>query len=328
MTGWLLIIFLLILGGVLSTLGDFLGTRIGKARLSIFKLRPRRTAVLITILTGSFISSISLLLMLLVDSQLRDGLFRLNDIQAELKQSRLSLLPLKKQSEVLELRIKKREEDLMQLEKDLFALRKGEVVITSGQSLGTFTLQLEDNSNVKEEIERIFSIANLNAFLRVKPGEAPNRKILLVRKDHVEQMQSIISDRRKWVINMRSAGNVLLGENYVYAFPEVLLNKNIVAKNEVIASNSFKNFESKPEYLNNQIKLLLASTLAEVKRRGSLVSEIQVDTKSINSLPLKLRKINSKNINLQAVSINKSDTAEKILVALEIAKNVFQSDPT
>ena len=107
MTGWLLVVFLLLLGGVLSTLGDLLGSRIGKARLSIFKLRPRRTAVLITILTGSFISSISLSLMILVDRQLRDGLFRLNDIQAELKESRLALLPLNKQRKVLEKRIKR-----------------------------------------------------------------------------------------------------------------------------------------------------------------------------------------------------------------------------
>ena len=53
MAGWLLIIVLLLLGGTLSTLGDLLGSRIGKARLSVFKLRHRRTAVLITILTGS-----------------------------------------------------------------------------------------------------------------------------------------------------------------------------------------------------------------------------------------------------------------------------------
>ena len=116
----------------MSTLGDFLGTKIGKARLSIFKLRPRRTAVLITILTGSFISSISLVLMILVDRQLRDGLFRLNDIQAELKESRMALLPLKQQRKILEERIQKVEKDLVQLEKDLLALRQGEVVITSG----------------------------------------------------------------------------------------------------------------------------------------------------------------------------------------------------
>ena len=33
MSGWALILVLLVLGGVLSTLGDRLGSRVGKARL-------------------------------------------------------------------------------------------------------------------------------------------------------------------------------------------------------------------------------------------------------------------------------------------------------
>lgn len=43
MTGWLLILSLLVLGGVLATLGDRLGSRVGKARLSLLGMRPRRT---------------------------------------------------------------------------------------------------------------------------------------------------------------------------------------------------------------------------------------------------------------------------------------------
>ncbi len=98
MSGWLLIISLLLLGGILATLGDLLGSRIGKARLSFWNLRPRRTAVLITVLTGSSISAISLGLMLLVSRQLRVGLFELETIQAKIKSG---------------------EKDLKQLEKDL-----------------------------------------------------------------------------------------------------------------------------------------------------------------------------------------------------------------
>ena len=85
MSGWLLILALLVLGGVLSTLGDRLGSRVGKARLSLFNLRPRKTAVVITALTGSLISAISLGLMLLVSNQLRVGLFELVQIQARLR---------------------------------------------------------------------------------------------------------------------------------------------------------------------------------------------------------------------------------------------------
>ena len=91
MSGWLLILALLVLGGVLSTLGDRLGSRVGKARLSLLGLRPRRTAVLITVLTGSLISAISLGLMLLVSERLRVGLFELDQLEARLRADRAAL---------------------------------------------------------------------------------------------------------------------------------------------------------------------------------------------------------------------------------------------
>jgi uncharacterized protein (DUF3084 family) len=90
-SGWLLILALLLLGGVLSTLGDRLGSKVGKARLSLLGMRPRRTAVLITVLTGSLISGISLGLMLLVSDRLRTGLFELDQIERRLRDSREAL---------------------------------------------------------------------------------------------------------------------------------------------------------------------------------------------------------------------------------------------
>ncbi|WP_269622322.1 DUF3084 domain-containing protein [Prochlorococcus marinus] len=320
MTGWQLIIFLLLLGGVLSTLGDLLGSKIGKARLSIFKLRPRRTAVLITILTGSLISAISLSLMLLVSRELRVGLFELDDIQARLKESRVGLLSLKKQRETLEGKIKKSEKELVRLGKDLFAFRKGEVVIASGQSLATFTVKGLNKSNVKEEVENILRRANLNAFLRVMPGKAPNRRIVLVRKDHIERLEEKIADKREWVINIRSAGNILLGESYVYAFPEALINKNIVLEDEVISS--IKIFADKLNLpsIQKQVKILLASTLAEVKKRGSLVTEIQVDSKSIKKIVNQLGNRKDGAFLLEAISDKNSDTAEIISVSLRIKR--------
>ena len=91
MSGWLLILAVLVLGGVLSTLGDRLGSRIGKARLSLFQMRPRRTAVVVTVLTGSLISALTLGLMVAVSERLRVGLFQLDELETRLRSSRKSL---------------------------------------------------------------------------------------------------------------------------------------------------------------------------------------------------------------------------------------------
>ena len=297
MTGWLLILSLLILGGILSTLGDRLGTRVGKARLSIFKLRPKSTAVLITVFTGSIISAISFAIMVAFNSQLRVGLFELEDIQAK---------------------ITEREKELKKLEKNLYALRSGDVVISSGQSLLTKTIKIDKPDDIYKEIESILQQANLNAFNLAKTNNSKYRRILLVRKDHIEKLERIIADKRSWVVNIKSAGNILRGENYVYAFPEVILNKNITRKGEIIASEYISLSQSDSESIRRKIKLLLSSTLAEVKRRGSLSSELKVNATQINNLGRNLVSKKNGDIQIVAKSIENTQSADKVSISIEL----------
>ncbi|AFZ30734.1 hypothetical protein Glo7428_2213 [Gloeocapsa sp. PCC 7428] len=98
-TGYILIASILILGGVIATVGDRLGTRVGKARLSLFNLRPRNTAVVITILTGSIISASTLAILFAADERLRTGVFELEEIQSELRDRRQQLEATRQQLE-------------------------------------------------------------------------------------------------------------------------------------------------------------------------------------------------------------------------------------
>jgi uncharacterized protein (DUF3084 family) len=86
--GYILIVAILILGGSLATVGDRIGTRVGKARLSLFKLRPKNTAVLVTIVTGTLISASTLAILFAADDGLRKGVFELDEIQKDLRQKR------------------------------------------------------------------------------------------------------------------------------------------------------------------------------------------------------------------------------------------------
>jgi uncharacterized protein (DUF3084 family) len=90
-TGVIWIVAILFLGGVIATVGDRLGTRVGKARLSLFKLRPRTTATVVTIITGSIIAASTLGVLLAVDKRLRDGIFEIGRIQKELNRKREQL---------------------------------------------------------------------------------------------------------------------------------------------------------------------------------------------------------------------------------------------
>jgi uncharacterized protein (DUF3084 family) len=83
--GLILILVVLVLGGVIATVGDRLGTRVGKARLSLFNLRPKQTAVVVTILTGTLISASTLGVLLLASRTFREMLLNFGRIQAELR---------------------------------------------------------------------------------------------------------------------------------------------------------------------------------------------------------------------------------------------------
>ena len=318
MSGWLLIIFLLLLGGLISTFGDLLGSKIGKARFSILKLRPKKTAILITILTGSLISASSLSLMLLVNRQLRVGLFRLGDLQKKLNDSREALVPLQEEREKLEKKIQNKEIELTQLERSLYALRSGKVVIRSGQSLFIAEINSAKNQDVRPQIEKIIINANRYTHNLVNPKKREITNLLFLRKNHVDELQKIISKGGNWVINIKSVRNVLSGENFVYAFPEITENKIIVRKGEKITKIIFEKEDFGRKDFGDKINLLLSSSLAEVKRRGSLTNEIKLRSDSLKELRDFLNKNDKTKFELEAVSLRNSKTAQPVIVELNI----------
>jgi uncharacterized protein (DUF3084 family) len=80
-----LIASVLVSGGLLAVLGDYLGSKIGKARLRLFNLRPRQTAQVVTILTGTFIAASTLAINFALSKPLRQGVFELQSILKQLR---------------------------------------------------------------------------------------------------------------------------------------------------------------------------------------------------------------------------------------------------
>ncbi|MDC3118176.1 DUF3084 domain-containing protein [Prochlorococcus sp. AH-716-K03] len=318
MSGWLFIIFLLMLGGLISSAGDLLGSKIGKARFSVLKLRPKKTAILITILTGSLISASSLSLMILVNRQLRVGLFRLGDLQKKLQDSKQVLIPLQKEREKLENKIKAKETEFKQLERNIIALRSGKFVIRSGQSLLISEITSSNQADINSKIEKIIINANRYTHKIVKPKSKEIKNLLLLRKNHIEEMQNTILKGGNWVINIKSVRNVLRGENFVYAFPEIIENMVIVKKGEKITKINFKQEDFNKKDFGDKMNFLLSSSLAEVKRRGSLINEIKLKSESVKELRDFLNKNEKTNFELEVVSLRESMTAQPVIVELNI----------
>ena len=400
MTGWLLILALLALGGVLSTLGDRLGSLVGKARLSLLGMRPRSTAVLITVLTGSLISAISLGLMLLVSERLRTGLFELDRLEQRLQTSRSQLsrsnsqlassrlevaraeqgkreaqtrfeqaqarasklrqelAPLLAQRNQLELersrlsqevkgrdaeirrteaelaqvrrRISAGAQELKDLEGNLIALRRGDVVLSSGQTLASAKVTLERPEQAKEVINALLQQANLNAFRRVLPGQPPDRQILLVPKNDISKLEGLLAKPGSWVVSILSAANVLRGERQVLAFPDLRPNRPVVKAGEVLASTTIEGDLTALEPVSRRLNLLLAAAYARAQRQGTLVEGLQFDAASFKQLARELSERQPGQVaQLEALAINSASTADPIAVELRwlAAPSPAQSGP-
>jgi uncharacterized protein (DUF3084 family) len=415
LSAWLLILALLLLGGVLSTLGDRLGSMVGKARLSLFNLRPRKTAVVITALTGSLISALSLGLMLLVSERLRVGLFQLDQIQAkvregrvalarsqqdlqanrlELAQNRVELLrsrqernraeqgrqqalqsrslaiaskrvvagqlaaaqqrvgslrqelqPLQNQRQQLErerdrlsrdvkgrdAEIRRTEAELAKvrrsiaagqqelkgLETKVIALRRGDVVIASGQPLATAKVKLRRGEEAKAVIDTLMQRANQTAFGLLLPGQKPDRQILLVPRIDVEKLEQYLQRSGTWVVTIRSAANVLRGENRVLAFPDLRPNRPVVRQGESLARTVLEADVRSPEEIRSRMNLLLAASFARAQRQGTLVDGLQFDVTAFNTLGRALSaRPQGVQATLEAVALVAADTPDPIVVEL------------
>ena len=415
MSAWLLILALLVLGGVLSTLGDRLGSMVGKARLSLFNLRPRKTAVVITALTGSLISALSLGLMLLVSERLRVGLFQLDQIQAKVRDGRIALArsqqdlqtnrlelaqnreellrsrqdrnraeqgrqralhsrslaleskrvvagqlaaaqqrvgslrqelqPLQNQRQRLERErdrlshdIKGRDaeirrtetelakvrrsiaagqQELKGLETKVIALRRGDVVIASGQPLATAKVKVRKTEEAKAVIDALLQRANQTAFGMLLPGQKPDRQILLVPRIDVEKLEQLLQRPGTWVVSIRSAANVLRGENRVLAFPDLRPNRQVVRQGESLARTVLEADVRSPEEIRSRMNLLLAASFARAQRQGTLVDGLQFDVTAFNTLGRALSaRPQGLQATLEAVALVAADTPDPVVVEL------------
>ena len=91
MYGVLLIVVLIITGGAIAFIGDRLGTKIGKKRLSIFGLRPRHTSIVITIFTGICITTLTFCAMAAASENVRTALFGMEQLNRNMRQTQASL---------------------------------------------------------------------------------------------------------------------------------------------------------------------------------------------------------------------------------------------
>ena len=82
--GAAIFLVLIVMGGVIAFLGDRIGSKVGKKRMTLFGLRPKYTSVIVTIISGVLISFSTVAVMAVVNENVRVALFGLSRLQAQM----------------------------------------------------------------------------------------------------------------------------------------------------------------------------------------------------------------------------------------------------
>jgi len=81
---WELVVSLVVISALVAYIGDILGMKLGKRRISLFGMRPKYTSRFITVVTGILITLVTLFVMAMASDTVRVALFNMKYIQREI----------------------------------------------------------------------------------------------------------------------------------------------------------------------------------------------------------------------------------------------------
>jgi len=142
----------------------------------------------------------------------------------------------------------------------------------------------------------------------------------LWRPSDITKIESVATKGGNWILLIKSATNVLKGDNYVFVSPDLLENKFIVKKGDVITSSILGESDLNLKSINLQIKSLLRETRDEIKSKGSQVSEIKTNQNFVKKIRDFVQENQNINFMLEVVSLRDSKTVEPIVVEINIVK--------
>ncbi|MBD2496465.1 DUF3084 domain-containing protein [Nostoc sp. FACHB-280] len=279
-TGYILIAAILILGGVIATVGDRIGTRVGKARLSLFKLRPKNTAVVVTIFTGGLISASTLGILFAADEGLRKGVFELEDIQKDLRNKREQLKTAEAQKSQVETELSQARKEQTQAQQDLQRINKSlqaanakqrETQAKLNQTLsrqakiqgqlqstqGRLNQVATQYQQARSELENVY---NQRKALQVAVGQlkAEQQRLYAEAKKAIDEAKTAISKRDQELANRQEI--IEQRDRKIAQLDKLIQNRNleITAREQVIATREsrLKELERQQDYLEQEVARL------------------------------------------------------------------------
>ncbi len=283
-----IILLLLIIGGAIAIIGDYIGRQIGRKRLSLFNLRPRYTAFAITIFTGILIVFTTFGIMLMISQDARTALFGLEELRKDVaEKSRL----LETTKDELALRIAERERidkklsaskaNLRQARREIIALqktkeklgkevevsRKGNVLFRVGEVLLSSIIQAgPEKQKLEAGLKQILSAAD--AYVRSFGIKKEKHLIFIAPEEFNKAIAALQKSRKENIVKVIATRNTVFGEEVLVRF-EIVENKTVYKSGQEIAKLDISHALSVPE-IEQEIKRLLYVANQSAKEAGVL----------------------------------------------------------
>nr|WP_321503105.1 DUF3084 domain-containing protein [uncultured Dethiosulfovibrio sp.] len=290
---WGLILFTLLLSSAVALLGDILGMKIAKKRITLLGLRPKYTSSVITALTGMVIAFGIMVALSVLSDTVRTALFSMKYVQRQITELTASLQTSRTESELMEIQyidsleklerstteLEDTKEEISQLKSqreslqsqieslslEASALRKGLEEVREGKVVA-FAEELLAQEVVPEGVsdEDLLDImARLKdkvRFVVSRRASMPYQDISVFRDEADERRvmdRCKVIDSRK-VIRARAKSNVIAGEP-IYLEYRVYESVQVYREGEILLRRALP-----PSMENDEIESALHSVLREV----------------------------------------------------------------
>jgi predicted transcriptional regulator len=235
---WPLIIMLAAVSATVSYVGDVLGKKIGKKRISMLGLRPRYTSTIITIFTGIAVALLTLAVaayssdsvkmavfgpnimarqMTELTNEVRSRQNELDDMTLDLIATRNELSSAVKEKETVEAEVAALKDETESLKRGLAEMKEGRVIVFQGEMLAQTSIEPGENGyDLDGAIQRLAALSG--EYLEKKMADLAidasiNAPTVIVADEMRNSIMEVLEDAEgRKVLRLTAPSNIVLGQ--------------------------------------------------------------------------------------------------------------------
>ncbi|MFA6431499.1 MAG: DUF3084 domain-containing protein [Candidatus Margulisiibacteriota bacterium] len=233
-----IILSLLVIGGAIAYIGNYVGKLIGKRRLSLFNMRPRYTATMVTVISGVLIAVSTFGFLLAISQDARLAVLGLEEVKKQISlktmelntaNETLSKLNIELENKLLEqeklteeLKAANKEVKSLQkvranLTKEINYTRTGKVLFRVGEVIGNYVIKGgPEKDKIESGLAQILSAVEMN--VREKGVKSSESLVYAMPEIYDQTVEKLLSSNGITIVSVIAARNVLWGEKVPVTF--------------------------------------------------------------------------------------------------------------